>query len=229
MQDKDVQRYLDNRAGIKVRHTFYTRFGKRILDIILCLLALPIAILLMGIVALITFFDVGRPILYSQYRIGKDCRQFKIVKFRNMTNETDENGELLRPEQRVTKIGKIIRATSLDELPQIFLILAGKMSIIGPRPLLASYLERYSDKYIMRHALRPGLECPSYYKLDHEWTWEERFESDIWYVENCSFWVDIHLALRLVQMVFDHKGNPSRSDANRTSYLEEQYGIASLK
>lgn len=229
MQDNDMQRYFDNSAGVKVKHTFYTRYGKRLLDIILCLLVLPVAVLLMGIVAIITCLDVGSPILYKQYRIGKDCKRFRIIKFRNMTNETDENGELLRPELRVTKIGRIIRATSLDELPQIFLILTGRMSIIGPRPLLTSYLERYSDKYIMRHAVKPGLECPSYFRMDHEWTWEERFESDIWYVENCSLRVDIHLAFRLVQMVFDHKRNLSRSAANKASYMEEQYGIASLK
>ena len=179
---------------------------------------------IMGIIAVITFFDVGAPVIFKQTRIGKDCKPFTIVKFKNMTDERDENGELLLAEYRVTKIGKKIRQTSLDELPQLFLILKGDMSIIGPRPLLPEYLCRYDSRQIMRHAVRPGLECPTYFPMDHVWSWEEQFENDVWYVENCSLKVDIHLCFRVIQMVFDRKGSKTRAAANRGAFKEDVFG-----
>ena len=211
-------------AGVHVRDTFYTRYGKRILDIVICSFGLVIALPVMGIIALITLFDVGRPVLFRQTRIGKDCKPFTIIKFKNMTDERDENGELLLAEYRVTKIGKKIRQTSLDELPQLFLILKGDMSLIGPRPLLPDYLCRYDARQLMRHAVRPGLECPTYAPLDHVWTWEEQFENDVWYVENCSLRVDIHLCFRVVQMVFDRKGSQTRAEANRGAFRQDVFG-----
>lgn len=209
---------------VKVRDTFYTRYGKRVLDIILCVPGLVLALPVMAVIALITFFDIGRPILFKQTRIGKDCRPFRITKFRNMTEERDEHGELLLAEFRVTRMGRAIRRTSMDELPQLFHIIKGDMSLIGPRPLLPDYLERYNDRQLMRHTVRPGLECPTYHKLDHPWTWEEQFENDIWYVENCSLKVDIRLCFRIIQMVFDRKGNKMRAAADRGSYREEEFG-----
>lgn len=138
--------FYDSKETVKVRDTFYTRYGKRILDIVICSIGLIFALPIMGIIAVITFFDVGVPVIFKQTRIGKDCKPFTIVKFKNMTDERDENGELLLAEYRVTKIGKKIRQTSLDELPQLFLILKGDMSIIGPRPLLPEYLCRYDSR-----------------------------------------------------------------------------------
>ena len=138
-QESKAYSLQGNLAGVKVRDTFYTRHGKRILDFVICAIGLVFALPMMGIIAIITFFDVGAPVLFRQTRIGKDCKPFTIIKFKNMTDERDENGELLLAEYRVTKIGKRIRQTSLDELPQLFLILKGDMSIIGPRPLLPEY------------------------------------------------------------------------------------------
>lgn len=212
------------RAGVKVRDTFYTRYVKRALDIIIAMMGLAIALPIMAIVALITFFDVGFPILFKQVRIGKNCKPFTIMKFKNMTDERDENNELLLAEYRVTKIGKKIRGASLDELPQLFLILKGDMSLIGPRPLLPQYLYRYNERQLMRHALRPGLECPTYHRLNHLWTWEEQFENDVWYVENCSFKVDARLFFRIFQMVFDRKGSKIRATANRGAFREDVFG-----
>lgn len=216
--------FYDSKDTVEVRDTFYTRYGKRILDIVICSIGLIFALPIMGIIAVITFFDVGAPVIFKQTRIGKDCKPFTIVKFKNMTNERDENGELLLAEYRVTKIGKKIRQTSLDELPQLFLILKGDMSIIGPRPLLPEYLCRYDSRQIMRHAVRPGLECPTYFPMDHVWSWEEQFENDVWYVENCSLKVDIHLCFRVIQMVFDRKGSKTRAAANRGAFKEDVFG-----
>ncbi len=222
----ETRNYILNGSAsqVKVRETFYTRYGKRGLDIILSLLGLSVGLPIMAVISVITFFDVGYPVLFKQTRIGKDCKPFTITKFKNMTDERDENGELLLAELRVTKIGKIVRRTSLDELPQLFHILKGDMSIIGPRPLLPDYLYRYNGRQLMRHAVRPGLECPTYHKLDHLWTWEEQFENDIWYVENCSLKVDIHLCFRIVQMVFDSKGNKMRGAADRGAFREKELG-----
>ncbi len=215
---------LQKKEASSKKRSFYQRYGKRILDVIMCLLGFIIALPIMGVIAVITYFDVGRPILFRQIRIGRDCKTFSIIKFRNMTNEKDENGILLPADERVTKIGRIIRATSLDELPQLFNILKGDMSIIGPRPLLPEYLPRYDQRQIMRHAVKPGLECPSYHKLDHAWTWEEQFESDVWYVEHCSLKVDIHLAFRMIQVVFDKKSNKCRAEANRGAFKAAEFG-----
>ena len=211
-------------SGVYVKDTFYTRHGKRILDIVISSIALVFALPLMGIISLITLFDVGWPVIFRQTRIGRDCKPFTIIKFKNMTDERDENGELLLAEYRVTKIGKIIRRTSLDELPQLFLILKGDMSLIGPRPLLPEYLCRYDDRQIMRHAVRPGLECPTYRPMDRMWTWEEQFENDVWYVENCSLKVDIHLCFRVIAMVFDRKGSKVRAAADRGAFSEDVFG-----
>lgn len=224
MQDDKMYGFYENPAGVRIRDTFYTRYGKRALDIIICTIGLIVALPIMGIVAVITFFDVGTPVFFKQIRIGKDCKPFTIIKFKNMTDERDENGELLLAEYRVTRIGRKIRQTSLDELPQLFLILKGEMSIIGPRPLLPQYLYRYDKRQIMRHAVRPGLECPTYFPMDHVWSWEEQFENDIWYIENCSLKVDFHLCFRILQMVFDRKGRKIRASANRGAFREEIFG-----
>lgn len=223
-QESKAYSLQGNLAGVKVRDTFYTRHGKRILDFVICAIGLVFALPMMGIIAIITFFDVGAPVLFRQTRIGKDCKPFTIIKFKNMTDERDENGELLLAEYRVTKIGKRIRQTSLDELPQLFLILKGDMSIIGPRPLLPEYLCRYDTRQIMRHAVRPGLECPTYFPMDHVWSWEEQFENDVWYVENCSLKTDIHLCFRVIQMVFDRKGSKMRAEANRGAFRQDVFG-----
>lgn len=215
---------MNTEAGINVRNTFYTRYGKRMLDIAFAVPGLIVALPIMLVIAVITYFDIGAPVLFRQVRIGKNCKPFTIIKFRNMTNERDENGELLLAELRVTKIGNAIRRTSLDELPQLLHIIKGEMSIIGPRPLLPEFLCRYDDRQLMRHAVRPGLECPTYNPLDHPWTWEEQFENDIWYVEHCSLKVDIHLCWRMVQMVFDRKGSKIRAAADRGAFREEEFG-----
>lgn len=210
-----------NVRKISARKNFYITVVRRAIDIIGSLVGIILLSPIILIVAIATAIDVGCPVIFKQVRIGLGGKPFVIYKFRNMTFAYDKNGKLLPPDQRVTKFGKIIRKTSLDELPQLFNILKGDMSFIGPRPLLPGYLLKYSDKQFKRHTVKPGLECPTYNKQDHVWTWEERFESDVWYAEHCCFSVDVHQFIRLFQMVFDSKNNKTRSDATMGFWNQE--------
>ena len=166
-----------------------------------------------------TLKDVGRPILFEQERVGKDGRIFKLVKFRNMTNERDERGELLPPSQRVTRFGRLMRKTSLDELLNFLSVLKGDMSLIGPRPLVPEYTARYSKRHRMRLSVRPGLECPPRELSDHAWTWQEQFENDIWYVEHVSFRTDCKMMLNLVRFALDRKNSSARASAERGVFV----------
>lgn len=215
-------------ASVKVRNTFYSKYVKRIIDIIISGLALLITLPLNLIIAVVTFFDVGRPIFFHQKRIGKDCKEFEITKFRNMTNDTDEQGNLLLPKDRVTKWGKFVRKTSLDELLNFWSIFKGDMSLIGPRPLTCNYLERYSQRHKMRHAVRPGLECPHIIKTAPSGSkWQDQFENDIWYVENVSFITDVKMVFSLIRLVFDRQSTASRGSAKRGAFMGyDENGVA---
>ncbi len=201
------------------RDTIYTRYIKRLIDIIVSLLALIVTLPVNLVIGIVTYFDVGHPIFFCQERLGKNEKKFTIVKFRNMTNATNELGELLPPDQRVTKFGKFVRRTSLDELLNFWSILKGDMSLIGPRPLVEQYMCRYSDRHKMRYAVRPGLECPNITKKDGEYTWADQFENEIYYVENVSFLLDMKMAFALVGMVFNRKKTKTRANAVRGSFI----------
>ena len=215
-------------APVHVKNTFYAKYVKRAIDIVVSGLALVVTLPINAVIAIVTFFDVGRPIFFHQQRVGKDCKKFEIVKFRNMTNATDEQGNLLPPKDRVTKWGKLIRKTSLDELLNFWSILKGDMSLIGPRPLVCNYLGRYSDRHIMRHAVRPGLECPYISKIPSSGCkWQDQFENDVWYVEHVSFITDMKMVFALIRLVFDRKETASRGNAMRGAFMGyDENGIA---
>ena len=145
------------------------------------------------IVSLLILLKMGNPIFFRQKRPGLNAEVFGIYKFRTMTNEKDENGELLPDEQRLVGIGKFIRSISLDELPQIFNVLKGEMSFVGPRPLLIEYLELYSAEQKRRHDVKPGITGWAQVNGRNAISWEQKFEYDIWYVNNQSFWLDIKI------------------------------------
>lgn len=187
------------------KKSFYISYGKRIIDLCLTLPVFIIFIPINFVLAALTFFDVGRPIIFKHQRMGMNGRPFTLIKFRNMTNDTNEEGELLPPSQRVTKFGVFVRKTSLDELLNLWSILKGDMSIIGPRPQPLDFYDYYSDRHWQRCMIRPGLECPMLHPTDKIRHYEEQYENDIWYVENVSLWIDIQLMFRLVQMVFDKR------------------------
>ena len=187
---------------VKPRKTLYTLVFKRLLDICISFVALLVSLPINLFIAVCTFFDVGIPIMFKQERVGKDGKPFTIIKFRNMTNAVNENGELLPPDQRVTKFGKFVRKSSLDELLNFWSIFKGDMSLIGPRPLVCNYLGRYSDRHKMRHAVRPGLECPFVKEVPQTGRkWQDQFENDIWYVEHVSFLTDVRKCLGLLPLV----------------------------
>lgn len=196
---------------VTVRDTIYTRYIKRLIDIVISLIALLVSLPFNLVIGIVTFFDVGRPIFFKQTRIGKDEKPFQIIKFRNMTNARDEHGELLPPAQRVTKFGKFVRRTSLDELLNFWSIFKGDMSLIGPRPLVPEYVHRYSKRHRQRLAVRPGLECPPRKLTGRAWTWQEQFENDVWYVEHVSFLTDLKLIVQLVRFALDPKSSEARA------------------
>lgn len=204
---------------VKIKTSFYTQYGKRWLDIMISAIALLILLPINLILAIVTFFDVGRPIIFKQERIGKDCKIFTIYKFRNMRNTKDANGELLPPAQRVTKWGKFVRKTSLDELLNFYSIFKGDMSLIGPRPLLNYYADRLSDYHKTIYKIRPGLECPTLVKTDHVLSWQERLDNYVWYAENCNFLLDIRLMFRIFEVAIDHKNIVKRSTAGNGGLL----------
>lgn len=199
-------------GDLKIVDSFYVKYVKRCFDIIISLIAVIITLPVNIVIGIVTLCYLGRPIFFSHERPGLAEKPIRMVKFRNMTNEKDDKGNLLPPSQRVTKIGKFLRQTSLDELLQFWLILEGKMSIIGPRPLLMAYLPRYDSRQHKRHAVKPGLECPLAYYSPNGTSWEQRLENDVWYVEHISFKTDMIMLFRLVKLVFNHNRSSVRGD-----------------
>ncbi len=200
--------------------SFYTKYVKRFLDIILSGMAIIVLSPVYIIIALLELIYHGRPIMYKSKRPGKDGELFDLLKFRSMTNECDETGKLLPAADRVTPFGRVLRRFSLDELAGFFCIFMGKMSIIGPRPLLTEYLPLYNERHKYRHSVKPGLVC---LKIDgndkistNTWTWYNQFENDIFYVENVSFLVDVKMVLKAVKAVF--VGSDMRTNADRVRF-----------
>ena len=184
----------------------YKRFVKRLLDIIISLCALIILSPLLLILWILVRIKLGKPALFAQERPGKDGKIFKLHKFRSMTDGRDENGELLPDEVRLTRFGRIFRATSLDELPELFSILKGDMSLIGPRPLLVKYLPWYSEEESHRHDVRPGLTGLAQVNGRNAIGWEERFAYDLEYVNHLTFGMDLKIIFMTVKMVLKRSG-----------------------
>jgi len=192
--------------------TVYEKFIKRVLDFLLSGVAMVLLSPVYLIVAILVRQKLGSPVIFSQERPGRIDPEtgkekiFRLYKFRSMTNETDENGVLLPKEQRLTHFGKKLRSTSLDELPELFNILKGDMSIIGPRPLLVKYLPLYNEQQRKRHLVRPGLTGYAQANGRNLISWEEKFNMDVYYVENVSFKMDVSIILKTVLTVLKREG-----------------------
>ena len=192
---------------------------KRILDILLsgfAIIVLSPIILILWI--WLTFANKGAGALFFQERPGKDGKIFKVVKFKTMTDERDENGNLLPDEDRLTKVGKFVRSTSLDELPQLWNILKGDMSFIGPRPLLPEYLPLYSPEQARRHNVRPGLSGWAQVNGRNSISWKQRFEYDVWYVDNISFKLDLKIFFLSIKKAFVREGINSATSATMEDF-----------
>lgn len=200
--------------------TFYEKYIKRMLDIILAGFALLVLSPVLLITAVLVRLKLGSPVIFCQSRPGKDEKIFKLYKFRSMTDERDENGLLLPDEVRLTKFGRLLRSTSLDELPELWNILRGDMSIVGPRPLLVKYLPLYNAEQKHRHDVRPGLTGWAQVHGRNALSWEDKFRYDVWYVQNVSFLVDVKTVFLTVKKVFCREGISSQT----ASTMEEFAG-----
>ncbi|WP_462357551.1 sugar transferase [Phocaeicola coprocola] len=185
----------------------YKNCFKRMIDCCLAMVAIVVLSLVMAAVAvLLAVANKGAGVVFTQTRPGKNGRLFKVMKFKTMTDERDENGNLLPDAQRLTKTGKFIRSTSLDELPQLFNVLKGDMALIGPRPLLPQYLPLYSKEQARRHDVRPGITGWAQVHGRNAISWKKKFELDVWYVDHCSFWLDLKIILLTVKKVVVREG-----------------------
>ena len=179
---------------------------KRFVDIVLSLSALLILSPLLAVLAIQVRRKLGRPVLFRQTRPGLHARPFQLCKFRTMTDERGADGELLPDSERLRPFGRFLRSTSLDELPELWNVLKGEMSLVGPRPLLMEYLGLYSLEQARRHEVRPGMTGWAQVKGRNALTWEEKFELDIWYVDNQSLWLDLKVLLMTIATVFKREG-----------------------
>lgn len=185
----------------------YKNCFKRMIDCCLAMVAIVVLSPVMAAVAvLLAVANKGAGVVFTQTRPGKNGRLFKVMKFKTMTDERDENGNLLPDAQRLTKTGKFIRSTSLDELPQLFNVLKGDMALIGPRPLLPQYLPLYSKEQARRHDVRPGITGWAQVHGRNAISCKKKFELDVWYVDHCSFWLDLKIILLTVKKVVVREG-----------------------
>lgn len=184
----------------------YRKYIKRILDFILSLIALVILSPIILVIAILVRIKLGSPVIFKQKRPGLNEKIFTLYKFRTMTDAKDENGNLLPDNIRLTKFGKILRSTSLDELPELFNILKGDMSIVGPRPLLVKYLPLYNKSQKHRHDVRPGFTGWAQCNGRNALSWKEKFDLDIYYVNHVSFFIDVKILFKTIKIVLLREG-----------------------
>ncbi|KFZ29215.1 sugar transferase [Pseudidiomarina atlantica] len=191
---------------------------KRAFDLIcsLCVLILCLPVLI--ILAAMSRLTLGSPILFTQVRPGKDGRPFRMVKFRTMRDAVDNNGDSLPDSERITRFGAFLRATSLDELPELWNVLRGDMSLVGPRPLLMEYLDLYTPEQARRHEVRPGVTGWAQVNGRNAISWEEKFKLDVWYVDNRSLWLDIKILFMTVKKVIVREGISAEGEATMSKF-----------
>ena len=197
----------------------YKKRIKRCLDIVLSLCGIIVLSPVLLVLFILVRVKLGSPVLFKQERPGKGEKIFTLCKFRTMTDARDEKGELLPDEVRLTKFGRLLRATSLDELPELFNILKGDMSVIGPRPLLVRYLPRYNSFQRRRHEVRPGLTGLAQVNGRNALGWEEKFEYDVRYVDNLTFAMDVRIFFATVRAVLKHEGINSETSATMEEFM----------
>lgn len=197
-------------------------FSKRLFDIFFSLLAIILFSPILLLIAVLVRMLIGSPILFTQQRPGYRGTPFFIYKFRTMTNRLDSSGSLLPDAERLTRLGHFLRAFSLDELPELFNILRGEMSFVGPRPLLMQYLPLYSKEQARRHDVMPGLTGWAQVNGRNALTWPDKFKYDIWYVDHWSFWLDIKIILMTVLKVFNREGISQAGQATTEYFKGEQ-------
>ena len=197
----------------------YAKYFKRMLDFMLSFFAIIVLSPILLIFTIVGAVAMGGNPFFMQERPGKNEKIFKLIKFRTMNNKKDKNGELLPDEKRLTGYGRMLRSTSLDELPELFNILVGNMSIVGPRPLLVRYLERYNAEQHRRHEVRPGLTGLAQANGRNALTWEDKFRYDVEYVEHVTLFGDLKIIFKTVKSVLGHEGISSDTSATMEEFL----------
>lgn len=200
----------------------YRKYIKRLLDIILSMLGIIITFPIFLVVGILVIMFLGRPAIFRQERPGKDGKIFTMYKFRTMTNKKDKEGNLLPDEQRLTKFGKFLRKTSLDEIPEFFNILKGEMSFIGPRPLLVEYLDYYTEEEKHRHDVRPGLTGLAQVNGRNLLSWEEKFQKDLEYVNNITFLNDVKIIIKTIKTVLVREGINQAGNATTEPFYRKK-------
>ncbi|MGA1794854.1 MAG: sugar transferase [bacterium] len=192
---------------------------ERLFDLVLVIPAMLIGLPLMGIIAVLVRLSLGPPILFRQERPGLLGRPFTLYKFRTMRDARDPRGEPLPDRERLTGLGRFLRATSLDELPELFNVLAGDMRLVGPRPLLTEYLDRYTPEQMRRHQVRPGITGWAQVNGRNALTWEEKFDLDVWYVDHRSLRLDMRIILMTVRKIITREGISHPGHATMERFL----------
>lgn len=200
---------------------FYEKYIKRRIDFLLALIALIVLSPVLLVVAILVRIKLGKPVLFRQQRPGLNEEIFTIYKFRTMTDARDENGTFLPDEVRLTRFGKVLRSTSLDELPELFNILKGDMAIVGPRPLLVQYLPLYNARQSLRHSVRPGITGYAQVNGRNSISWEEKFELDVYYTEHLTWQMDIKVFFKTIKAVIAREGISSETSATMEPFRGE--------
>ncbi len=213
-------------------NSIYVPIIKRAIDVILSLLILFFTLPFFVMIALLIRIAMGKPVFFRQLRPGRHGRIFRMIKFRTMSEKRDGHGMLLADGERLTGIGRFLRRTSLDELPELLNVLKGEMSLVGPRPLLVQYLERYSRDQARRHEVKPGVTGWAQVNGRNALTWESRFDLDVWYVDHISFVLDGRILLKTVATVFtcqgiNHAGQATMAEFMGTEQSVEPTSVAS--
>jgi sugar transferase EpsL len=204
---------------MKNKETFYSRYGKRWFDLLLTVPGFVVISPLIGLIALLVRLQLGRPVLFKQVRPGLHGKPFTIYKFRTMTDARDQNGKLLPDALRLTKLGRFLRATSLDEFPELWNVIKGDMSLVGPRPLLMQYLDRYTPEQARRHEVKPGVTGWAQVNGRNAIAWEDKFQLDVWYVDHHSVFLDIRILLMTLLKVFRREGIAAAGEATMQEFM----------
>ena len=199
--------------------TWQPPLSKRIFDRLIALILLILLSPLYLVLSIFVLIFHGHPVIFTQNRPGLRGEIFKLYKFRTMTNEKEANGELCSDEKRLTGFGKFLRSTSLDELPELLNVLFGQMSLVGPRPLLVQYLERYTPHQARRHDVLPGITGWAQINGRNNLSWEDKFDLDVWYVDHWSFWLDLKIILLTPLKVFKREGITSEGNATAKEFM----------
>jgi sugar transferase EpsL len=205
---------------------FYSKHGKRLFDLALTIPGLVVLSPLLAFIALMVRANLGSPVLFRQVRPGLGGRPFTIYKFRTMTNARGADGELLADGERLTRFGRFLRSASLDELPELFNVLKGDMSLVGPRPLLTEYLERYTPEQARRHEVKPGITGWAQVNGRNALSWEDKFAMDVWYVDHRSLGLDVKIILRTIGKVLARDGISAAGEATMARFTGSPGGGA---